>query len=131
LAQHALDRGAVAHRDVAGGLFVLLRADALQGQRFAVQPVGGPIGRDIAAVAPDGAQLLAARRHPGLLAVLDLLAGEENVAARGHYGFGNRRRRQVDLPPEVAERTERQYENEAQPAPEPVVAFHRILSRKT
>ena len=52
----------------------------LQRRRLAVQPVGRPVGRDIAAVAPDGAQLLAAGGQPGLLAALDLLAGEQHVA---------------------------------------------------
>ena len=48
-----------------------------------MQPVGAPIGRHVRAVAPDGADLLAADRLPDVLSVLDGGAVEQDAAVGG------------------------------------------------
>ena len=45
-----------------------------------MQPVGGPVGRDVAAVAPDGADLHAAERLPDVLAAADVAVGDNDGA---------------------------------------------------
>ena len=51
---------------------ITLRPHRAQCQRFAMQPVGRPVRRDIAAVTPYRSQLLAAGGKPGFLAALNL-----------------------------------------------------------
>ncbi len=75
-----------------GGAEITLCPDRLQRKRFAVQPVGRPVWREIAAVPPDRAQLLAAGREPGLLALLHLPFGEENLAVAADHLRRNGRR---------------------------------------
>jgi hypothetical protein len=69
-------------------------------------------------VAPDRAELLAARGHPRLLAEPDLRAGVEDFASVVTTCLGSAART-VDLPAEVAEGAEGKDEDEAEPAPEP------------
>ena len=51
---------------------ILLCPDGAQRQRFAVQPVGRPVGRQITAMAPDRTELLPASGKPRFLAALNL-----------------------------------------------------------
>jgi len=107
-----------------GRLALLGFAHALESDRFLVEPVGGPVGSDVAAVTPDRAQLLSAGGHPGLLTILDLLAGEDDLAVCCDDALGDGRGGQIDLPAEVTQRPERQDEDEAEPTPQPARGFH-------
>ena len=49
---------------------------------FAMQPVSGPVGSDIAAVAPDRANLHAAERLPDVLPIGDLLGIDDQLSVR-------------------------------------------------
>eukprot|EP01022_Parablepharisma_sp_SALTPOND_P004174 TRINITY_DN1187_c0_g2_i1.p1 TRINITY_DN1187_c0_g2~~TRINITY_DN1187_c0_g2_i1.p1 ORF type:complete len:839 (+),score=292.08 TRINITY_DN1187_c0_g2_i1:14101-16617(+) len=99
----------------------LARAQFAQCHGLAMQPVGRPVRRNVGAMAPDAAQLLATGGQPGLLPGLDLLARIQHLALHRHHGLGNGRRRQVDLVTQKAQRTEGKNEDQAQPAPEPVI----------
>ena len=70
------------------GAVLLLRTDLAQRDRLAVQPVGRPVRRQVGAVPPDRAELLAAGGEPGFLAALDAAFGEEGVALRTDDGLG-------------------------------------------
>ena len=96
---------------------VALRQPVLQGDGFAVQPVGRPVGGDVAAVAPYGAQLLAAGGEPGLLAPFDLVARPDDVALLVEDLSGDRRGLQVDLPAHEQQRAEGEYADDRQPGP--------------
>src|SRR5690606_15938205 len=93
-----------------------------------MEPVGGPVGGDVAAVAPDGAELLAAGGAPGALAVADLPGGIERLAAFGADRLGDGRRGQVDLPPEPAQDGEREHEDGGEAKPEPARGMHLLSS---
>ncbi len=86
-------------------------------RRFAMQPVGAPVGRDIAAMAPDRAELHAAQRLPDLPPRLDIGLAEKRVAIGDRDGFGNRRCLDIDFPADEAE--DREGENEYRPQPQP------------
>ena len=73
---------------------------------LAVEPVGGPVGRGVGAVAPDGAELLPADGAPDVLAPVDGGAVEDELAVGGLDGLGNGRRHLVDLGAEVEQRGE-------------------------
>ena len=45
-----------------------------------MQPVGGPVRRDVAAMAPDGADFHAAERLPDVLAAADVAIGDNDGA---------------------------------------------------
>ena len=51
--------------------------------RFAMQIVGAPVGRDVGAMSPDGADFLSADGLPDVLAVLDDGAGKQHLAVGG------------------------------------------------
>ncbi len=57
---------------------------------FAVQPVGGPVGGDVSTVSPNTPDLLASDGLPDVLAVLDVLAGEQLPPIRRHHTIGDR-----------------------------------------
>jgi len=105
----------------------LLRQDVAQRDRFAVQPVGRPVGRDVAAMPPHGAELLAAHGAPRALAVLHLRPVEQHATVAGRDRLRNRRRGQVDLATEPPERGERQHEHDPQRLPELASRFHFLL----
>src|SRR5690606_25689514 len=73
------------------------RPEVEEGGRLAVQPVGRPVRRDVAAVPPDRADLLAADRLPDLTASFDILAREERLAGGRDDGGRYRRRSPIDL----------------------------------
>ncbi len=65
--QPGLQRGALLRRQVREvGAVVAARDDVQPRDRLAMQPVGGPVRRHVAAMTPDGAELLAARGLPHL-----------------------------------------------------------------
>ncbi len=72
------------------GAEIALRPDLAQRDRLAVQPVGRPVRRKIAAVSPDRAQLLATASQPGFLTALHLPFREQGVALAAHHLFRNR-----------------------------------------
>ncbi|ABA47752.1 hypothetical protein BURPS1710b_2803 [Burkholderia pseudomallei 1710b] len=76
---------------------LLARPRVAQLERFAVQPVRRPVRRDVAAVPPDGAELLAARCEPHLLAALDLLASENDAPIFADDRIRYRRRGEIDI----------------------------------
>ena len=61
-----------------------------------MQVVGGPVGCDIAAVAPDGTHFHAAHRLPDVLAVLNLTETDDLCARRRHDALRNRSRFAAD-----------------------------------
>ena len=88
-----------------------LRTLRQQGQGFAVQPIGTPIGRDQGAMAPDRAQLLATDALPDGPAGFDIGACEQQLAAFGLHLFGHRRLLPVDFathPQQYAETDDQQ-----------------------
>ena len=109
---------------VVRGAVVLLRGKVAQRDRLAMQPVGRPVGRDVAAVTPDGPELLAAGGEPCLLAALDVVTGKHVRAVARYDARRNRRRRQVDLAAEPAQHRERQDEYHPEPLPQPAGRFH-------
>ena len=82
---------------IAGRLVVAPRPLVEDVHGLAVQPVRGPVRRHVAAVAPDRAQLLAARGLPDLAAGFDVGAGEHHLAAAGDHLLGHRRHFPMDL----------------------------------
>ena len=59
--------------------------------RLAVQIIGTPVRSDVSTVAPDGADLLAARRLPHVLPVADGFTGEQYPSIGGNHLAGGRR----------------------------------------
>ena len=128
--------------DVDGGLLrrgqrVVLGAEphdrdhVAQGDGFAVKPVGRPVGGDVAAMAPDGAELLAAGGKPRLLPVLDVVAREQLRAVGRHDRVGNRRCGEIDLAAEPTERREREDEHCPEPLPQLPGRSHCLHSFKS
>ena len=62
-----------------------------------MERVGGPVRREVRAVAPDRAGLLAAAGEVLQLALADVLAGEDDLARRRDDALGDRRLVLVDL----------------------------------
>src|SRR5215208_5351419 len=62
-----------------------------QPDRFTMEPISRPVGRDIGAVAPNTADLLPTERLPDVLTILDILAGKQDNSVGGHNSFGYRR----------------------------------------
>ncbi|MEI2825489.1 MAG: hypothetical protein V9F04_03175 [Dermatophilaceae bacterium] len=58
--------------------------------RLAVEPIGGPVGRDVGAVAPDRADLLPTDRLPHPLAIHDVGAGEQSGPVAVDHPLGHR-----------------------------------------
>ena len=58
---------------------------------FAMQPVGGPIGGNVAAVTPDGAHFHAAESLPDILAAADVAIGDHDGAGGVDDAGGKRR----------------------------------------
>lgn len=50
---------------------------------FAMEPIGGPVGRDVTTVTPDGADFHAAERQPDVLAAADVTIGHNDGRSRG------------------------------------------------
>ena len=86
---------------------LLLRHDIQRGERLAVQPVGRPVRRDIAAMAPDRADLLAAHGLVDLTARLDVVSGENDFALRRDDGLGHRRCLAVEIAAQPSKDAER------------------------
>ncbi|MNS56322.1 hypothetical protein D3C72_891780 [compost metagenome] len=91
---------------------------------LAVQPVRVPVRRDVGAVAPDRADLLAAHRLPDVLAVFDVLAREEHATVGGDDALRNRWRDPVYFPAIVAEHGKRGDHDADQPCPQLAVIAH-------
>src|SRR5690606_6364171 len=103
------------------------RPQVQQLHRLAMQPVRAPVGRDVAAVAPDRAQLHAAHRLPDLAALLDVCAGEDDGAVVGDYLFGNRRRSAEDFGAGPEQHRERDDQQGGKSDPELAGVFHGVL----
>ena len=82
-----------------------------------VQPVGRPIGCDVAAVAPDRADLHAAHRLPHVLPASDIAAGNDHRAVHGDDPDGDGRSLLVDARADPSEDRKRKNQNggESQP----------------
>ena len=91
---------------------------------LAVQPVRAPVRGDVAAVAPDRAQLLAADRLPHLAAGLDVLAGVDHAAVGADHPFGHRWRLAVDLAADPQQGGERGDEQDRQACPKLAGGIH-------
>jgi len=100
-----------------------LGAEAAVRSRFAMQPVRGPVRRDVASMAPHGAELLAAGGEPRALAFLDLRRREDRLS-RSRLHVGNRRRGHIDLAPDPSERGERKHEDDSESLPQLAGWFH-------
>ena len=82
-AQTLAQRCLLLRGDVGIGGTVIERRPAVEDEgQLTVQPVGRPVGRQVGAVTPDRAELMAADRLPDHAAGLDVVAVEQNVAAR-------------------------------------------------
>src|SRR5690606_36104635 len=76
---------------------------------FLVQPIGTPVGRNIGAVAPDGAQLLSASRLPYVLAVFNILLRKEHLSGGAYHLYRNGRCFPVNFNAIVAQHGEGTY----------------------
>ena len=85
----------VERSEVLGATFA--RPDVEHRGGFAVEPVGAPVGRDIAATAPDGSELRAAQRLPHLATVFDIGPGVARRAACRDHPVGHGRGLDVDF----------------------------------
>ena len=63
-----------------------------------MKPVGIPIRSKVGAVPPDRPYLLPTHRLPDILAIANILPGEQHLATAHHHPLRNRRRLPVDLP---------------------------------
>ena len=67
--------------------------------RFAVQPVGRPVGSNIGAMAPYRSHFLSPDGLPHILSVFDILARKQHGPGRGHHLRRDRRSLFVNFPP--------------------------------
>ena len=129
LFQATAQRGLLFFRQlrVGGHAAIGARPQVEQGHRLAMQPVRAPVGRDVAAVAPDRAQLHAADRLPDLAASFDIGAGVDHLAAFAQHLLRHRRRGAEDLGARPQQHPERQGQQDRQPQPQfPGRAHHGI-----
>ncbi len=98
-------------------------------RRLAVEPVRGPVGRDVGAVPPDGADLLAAHRLPDALPAADRVAVEDHLAAGADDALGDGRRSGADARPVAAQDGERAGDHDGEGDPVGAVAQGRDLRR--
>jgi hypothetical protein len=118
VAQSRLQRGLALRRlRVMGDAVLGLRPAIEQTDRLAVQPVRRPVRCDIAAVAPDRAELLAADALPDLAAAVVVGARVQQLAGGAAHRVGNRRLREVDLAPHPAKHGEGREHNHAERDP--------------
>ena len=75
-----------------------------------MQPVGGPVGRDVAAVAPDGADFHAAERLPDILAAADVTIGHHDGAVGVDDTSGKGRHLLIDASADPAQDGKRNYQ---------------------
>ena len=87
--------------------------------RFAVEPVGAPVGSDVAAVAPDRTHLHPSHGLPDVLPALDVRARNDHPAVRGDHAVGNRRGLQVDPRAHPAEHCKRREDDGDKCDPKP------------
>ena len=114
-----LHRCPIAHAERIERLAVALRAQLVDERGgLAMQPIRGPIGRLVGAVAPNRSDLLAARALPHLLAMQDVRFGHEQPAVFGNDSLGNGRRLSVHLAAENTEHGKGSDEHHAEGNPE-------------
>ena len=84
---------------------------------FSMQPIGGPVGGDVAAVSPDRADFHAAQRLPDVLASLNFAGIDDDLAFGRDHLVDNRWCFLVDPSADPTENGKRhyQYHNEEQP----------------
>ena len=85
--------------------------------RFAMQPIGRPVGSDITSVPPDRTDFHPAHRLPDVLASLNLPRVDDDLAIGRHDLVRNRRSFLINPPPNPAEDSERHDQNHAKKNP--------------
>ncbi len=90
-----------------------------------MQPVGGPIGRDVTAVAPDGADFHTAERLPDILAAADVAIGDHDGAVGVDDAGGEGRHLLIDARADPAQNGETDDQDGGKTNPE---LFHVIPS---
>ena len=108
---------------------VLARGPQVEdGLGLAVQPVRAPVRGDIAAVAPDRAQLLATDGLPDLAPGLDVLAGIDHPPVGGDHLLGHGRGLAVDFASDPEQDGERCDEQDHQACPKLAGGIHGTAS---
>ena len=132
-----------AERGLAQGIFRLFRLvckapvcrnDRKKSVRFPVQPICGPVRREVSAVPPDRPLLHPADRLPDLLARRDVVTGVDDLAGLRTHRLRDRRRLLIYVPPECEKGGEHdrcadgQYDPQARDRKRPSkIARHPIL----
>src|SRR5688500_10009424 len=96
--------------------------------RFAMQPVGAPVRRDIRAVSPDRSELLSADGLPHLPAFFDVRTRVHRVAAIGDDILGNWWHDAMNLAAHPQQHTEGNGQQHRQTDPQPTTRAHDALS---
>ncbi len=89
---------------------------------FAVEPVGGPVRGDVAAVPPDRAGLHAAHGLPDVLPGGDLAGSVEDLSLGGDDPLGDGRSELIDLSARPTQDGERSQDDPGESDPEPTDA---------
>src|SRR5687768_12597409 len=97
--------------------------------RLPMQPIRRPIGRDVAAVSPDGADLHAADRLPDVLTIVNLSRSNHLTSVGGDDPVWYWRRFLIDPETGPPKDRERQQDDESKPQPEPSQTHPVLLKR--
>ena len=81
---------------------------------LAMEPVGSPVGRHVAAVTPDRSNLHSTHRLPDVLTAHDLARSDDLAAVRGDDSLGNRRFLLVDAGTDPAEYREPEHRDDTE-----------------
>ena len=118
-AQAGTQRGLLLGIEIAICAPVLRRRPGIQHVlALAMEPVGSPVGRHVAAVTPDRSDLHPAHRLPDVLTAHDLAWSDDLAAVGGDDAVGNRRFLLVDARADPAEHREPEHHHDAECDPE-------------